>query len=169
MTHHHIGPVYVSSDTFRRSSKLFCSQLGKNNTRSVFSFSPNRRSRVRFYDKPPILFQHFCCPKENRRLETNYKSKTSEQISKETAFQDGLSKQSQKSGTTRRFGNFSGFSRCLPTYINLNKATKFLRFCIQEKPFKFTFICFGTTYAPRVFTKNGVVNYSTPQIAKMSI
>ena len=54
--------------------------------------------------------QHFCSPKENSRLETNYKSKTSEQVSRKTIFQDGLSKQSHKPGTTRRLGYLSGFS-----------------------------------------------------------
>ena len=39
--------------------------------------------------------QHFCSLKENRRLETNYKS-TSGQVSNKMAFQDGLSKQSHK-------------------------------------------------------------------------
>ena len=108
---------------------------------------PSRRNKNRF------LFNIFCSPKENGRLETNHKSETSEQVSKETAFQNGTSKQSHKPSTTKRLGNFNRSDRCLSTYTQPCKMQKIPTFYIQGKAYQFTCLCFGPTLAPRTLTK----------------
>lgn len=46
--------MQVSRDTCRRSPKILCQRMGKNNTRSVGSLSTKRRPQVRFHIKTPF-------------------------------------------------------------------------------------------------------------------
>ena len=113
-----------------------------------------------------FLLNIFRSPKENRRLEANHKSKTSEQVSKETAFQDGLSKQSHKSSTTRRLGNISRSSRCLPTHTNSYKVQKISPLLRTGKSIPIYVPLFRSHLGSKSFYQDGVSNCSTPQIAK---
>ena len=136
--------------------------MGKNNRRSVGSFSLTRRFKNGFHTKTTFygsernschcpkfkyftiggrqiitkrcnrecpsrkqtnrfLLNIFSGPKEDRGLKTNYKFKTSEQVSKEGALQNGLFKQSHELSTARRLGNFSRFVRRLPSHSSPQK------------------------------------------------
>ena len=180
---------------------------GKNNTRSVGSFSIKRRSKIRLHDKASILrsktnkchctkrsyftvggrkivtkrcnrtclssrngnrflLNIFCSSKENRRLETNHKSKTSEQVSKEIAFQNGLSKQGHKSSTTRRLGNFNRSVRCLSAYTNTCEIQKVSPLLDTGKSLPVHLSLFRSNASPEDFYKGSVGNCSTPEIAK---
>ena len=199
--------MQVSGDIFRRSTKIFCSRTGKNNTRSVGSFSIKRRSQIRLHDKASILgsktnkchctkrsyftvggrkivtkrcnrtcpssrnenrfiINILCSSKENKRLETNHKSKTSEQVSKETAFQNELSKQGYKSSKKRRLGNFNRSGRCLSAYTNTYEIQKVSPILHTRKSLPVHLSFFRSNASPEDFYKGSVGNCSTPEIAK---
>ena len=187
--------------------KYFVHEKGKNNTRSMGSFSVKRRSQTGIYSKtsfyrnsankcqcskrsyftvggrkivakgaiepvPPgemktgFYSTFFCSPKENGRFETNHKSETSEQVSKETAFQNGLSKQSHKPSTTRRLGNFNRSGRCLSTYTHPCKIQKIPTFLYTRKSLPIHQSLFRSNSSTKDIYEDSVGNCGTFKTAK---
>ena len=76
---------------------------------------PSSRHAQRF------LFNIFPSPQEVGRSQTCHKSPPSQQVSQETAFQNGLAKQCTELSSARRLGHISRFERCLHASSNLFK------------------------------------------------
>ena len=73
---------------------------------------PSRKDADRF------LFNIFSCSQKIGRNETSYQSKTAEQVSAETALQNGLLKQGHESGSVGRLGNINRSERGIPTHAS---------------------------------------------------
>ena len=66
----------------------------------------------------------FLVPKKVRRFTASDKFTPSQQVSQETAFQNGLFKHSFETSSARRLGDFSRFEGCLFAYPNVSSSQK---------------------------------------------
>ena len=113
-----------------------------------------------------FLLHIFRGPKENGRLKTDHKFKTSEQVSKEAALQNGLSEQGHKLSTTRRLGNFDRFGRCLSTHSNSCEIQKVSTLLHKRKSVPIHMSLLRSNTSTKDIYQNSDSNCSTFETAK---
>ena len=113
-----------------------------------------------------FLLHIFRSPKDNERLKTDHKFKTSEQVSKEAALQNGLSEQGHKLSTTRRLGNFDRFGRCLSTHSNSCEIQKVSTLLHKRKSVPIHMSLLRSNTSTKDIYQNSDSNCSTFETAK---
>ena len=136
---------------FAQDLDILLSEVDKLLRKGAIEPDPPEKMQTGFYS----IF--FSCPKKIGRTEASHlQSKTFEQVSSETALQNGLLKQGHESGSFGRLGNISRSEGCISSHFSSCSAQE-VHFCIQGKAYQFTRLSFSPSQAPRNFTKIGTV------------
>ena len=99
----------------------------------------------------------------------SYKFETPQQVSKETAFQNGLFKQSPESSSERRLGNFNRSERCLLTHTPSCSSQKVSSFLHSRESVPIHMSLFWSLPGAKKFHKDSDGHSSLPQNAEPEI
>ena len=163
--------IYYKTSIFRHSKdKCQCPKF------KYFSVGGRQITRKRCYRTCPtrkyadrFLFNIFSCAKKVRRTKASYKFETPQQVSTETAFQNGLFKQSPESSSERRLGNFNRSERCLFTYTPSCSSQKVSSLLHSRESVPIHMSLFRSLPGAKKFHKDSDGHSSLPQNAEPEI
>ena len=122
----------------------------KERNRESFKQKCNRKSSETGYYERPLKYS-FSGSKEKREDETCIKPSTSQQVSSEETFQNGLYEKSHTISRKRRLVHNSKLSRCILSPKNIQAPSQISS--IQFQGQGVSVLSFGPTVSPRVFSK----------------
>ena len=133
--------------------------------RKIIAKRGNRASTPTGFDKRVLLYL-FPSKKENRRLKTCNKLETPKQIYQKTTFQDGLSEQSFKDGTSRRLGHLNRPERCVSAHTSSQRSQEIPEILYSRHSIPIQLPMFWTNNGSKGIYKNMCSSSSSIEIAQ---